>query len=74
MPPEGSSPVPQLSCPTCGALLKARPIVTPGRYWVALLPCPRCRVYAGHTVTAEGTPRAWLISSGLDEDGSDQSQ
>jgi hypothetical protein len=49
-----------LSCPTCGAALKARPNVAPGRSWVGVLPCPRCRTYAAHVVPAGGTPRAWI--------------
>jgi uncharacterized C2H2 Zn-finger protein len=63
---ETASPGPHLSCPTCGAVLRARPSVTPGRSWVAMLPCPRCGVYAAHTVAADGTPRAWLVSSGVE--------
>ena len=60
-----SSSVPILSCPTCGATVKARPSVAPGRSWVGVLPCPRCRTYAAHVVTAGGAARAWLLDGTL---------
>jgi uncharacterized protein (UPF0212 family) len=57
--------VPRLSCPTCGASIKALPVVAPGRSWVGVLPCPRCRTYAAHVVTAGAAPRAWLLDGTL---------
>jgi hypothetical protein len=67
-----SSAVPQLRCPTCGAAIKAQPRVAPGRSWVAVLPCPRCRAYAAHVVTADGAPRAWLIDGTLSDGAADR--
>lgn len=61
MSPIGSGPVMQLGCPTCGALLDVRPSVTPGRSWVAVLPCPSCHAYAAHVVTPDGNPRSRLL-------------
>ena len=56
-----SGRVMQLGCPTCGAVLTVTPSATPGRSWVALLPCPSCRAYAAHVVMADGTSRSRIV-------------
>jgi hypothetical protein len=50
-----------LDCPICGAVLNVKPSVAPGLCWVAVLPCPSCRVYAAHVVTPDGIARSRLL-------------
>jgi hypothetical protein len=41
---------------------------TPGYSLVAVVPCPRCRTYSTHVVTADGTSSSRRLDLGTEAD------
>ncbi|HEY3356312.1 MAG TPA: hypothetical protein VGQ83_23875 [Polyangia bacterium] len=50
-----------LSCPSCGAAMRLNPPSTPGRSWLAVVPCKSCRSYGAYMVTDGGAARSWVL-------------